>query len=235
MSATAPTVGSITYHPQQSVSGSYRVRVRVPQQSTDGGANTMRLTDADILQYRMILEMLALATMTEDIVGDLMKLPQIKGKYTSYCRTILSKLNGYRRYLKRTISREKCDKFQVAICDIVDDSETHVKWCMTMVRDILVNKIPYQDVEAAALLGVAGGYIDIMQQIHQALYGKKSHEYADVYFYLKHIDTALDFQMLNDDKQPDYESAKAAMVKMFTEIGLNCNNKLMDILKELAV
>ena len=207
---------SLVYTPQPTLRDSITVKVRV--------ADSRTASRYDIDAFRMLLEMMSLHILAQDVLTELANIPEVKSRFRGYTKEIAGLLNHARLCLKRKFGAVY-EKLENEVCDIVDGSESHTDWCLTMIEDTLVGKISYKDVKIASKIGFIGGLIDIMSKLYLSLNGKNSSDYSEAYNTLKLIDRRMDFQQLNDGIDPDYAKAKESMVKMFCEIGIKCKEK----------
>ena len=207
---------NLVYRPQPSIRDNYVVRVKVRPNAV--------AEEAKVASYRMLLETISLQILANDVLTELVNMPEVKGRFRSYFKDIFGKLNHARVCLKRRFG-DIYYELENSVCEIVDESEKHTKWCIVMIEDVLAGKVSYVDMKVAARVGFIGGLIDILNQLHKAMTGKSSSDYSQAYETLKLIDRRFDFQSLNEGKDPDYDKAKESMVRMFCELGVRCKEK----------
>jgi hypothetical protein len=125
---------------------------------------------------------------------------------------------GFRRKLRRTVGAAECDQFDSLVCDIADMSDEDLAWVRSMLRTQMVNKVRYDQIDAAILIGITGGFIDMSRKLYRLLFGKSSTDLDTVYRYLKMIDNGMEFSRVNEAVDPDFAPCLEAMEKMFQRV-----------------
>lgn len=171
------------------------------------------------IQRKLVLEIMVMSQMAQDLMTEFRNLPEIKERFRYECSKFYETFNQRRKSLKRTLPSKSFEDFENDICDIVDECDENVAWVRNMIETQMFNKIPYDKIKAATLIGMIGGLIDIIRMVHSRINGKRNTEYDKIYEYLKYMDERLDFKPMNKGIDIDFASCNDAMTKLFIQIG----------------
>lgn len=177
----------------------------------DGGAS--------YIQRKLVLEIMVMSQLAQDLMMEFRNLPEIHERFRYECAQFCEVFNQMRKRLKRTLSSKAFDDFENDICNIVDGCDENVEWVRSMITTEMTNKIPYNKIKAATLIGMIGGLIDIIRTVHSRINGKRNMEYDKIYDYLKYIDDRMGFKPMNQGVEIDFASCNTAMTQMFVQIG----------------
>lgn len=167
---------------------------------------------------RMILEMLVISQLVQDLMVEFQNLPEIKTRFRYETSQVNGIFNQVRKRVKRHLPYKVFIDFETDVCNIVDKNDENIRWVRSMITTNMVNKISYDMVEPAVLIGMIGGLVDIMRFISKSISGKNNSDFDRIYDYLKYVDKHLDFTPLNEGGI-DFASCNEAMTKMFVNIG----------------
>lgn len=167
---------------------------------------------------RMILEMLVISQLVQDLMVEFQNLPEIKTRFRYETSQVNGIFNQVRKRVKRHFPYKVFIDFETDVCNIVDKNDENIRWVRSMITTNMVNKISYDMVEPAVLIGMIGGLVDIMRFISKSISGKNNSDFDRIYDYLKYVDKHLDFTPLNEGSI-DFASCNEAMTKMFVNIG----------------
>lgn len=84
-------------------------------------------------------------------------------------RSAYDSFNQLRKKMSRTVGEGDLARFEECIVLIADESTMDVEWVKSMLRTQMVNKVPYDKLEPAILIGVAGGFLDVAKQLYRFL------------------------------------------------------------------
>lgn len=186
---------------------------------TVSGADASGTNGVTYLQRKLVLEIMVMSQLAQDLMTEFRNLPEIKEKFRYECAKFHEFFNQHRKRLKRTLPSKAFEDFENDICDIVDECDENVSWVRNMIESQMFNKIPYNKIKAATLIGMIGGLIDIIRTVHSRINGKRNIEYDKIYEYLKYIDDRLEFKPMNKGVEIDFASCNDAMTKLFIQIG----------------
>lgn len=172
----------------------------------------------EINAIRLSFELFVLRRLLEDLIEELQRLPEIKRRFRSYAMEARGRFNDMRKKLNRNMGKEQTERFETKICGVVDSVDDYVSVCRAEMKTILVQKIGYEQVEAAILIGMIGGISRIMQTINKALTGKKDCNLAIIMDCIEYIDEHYGYRLLNKDKLPNYDPITEPFVKLFKKI-----------------
>lgn len=162
-------------------------------------------------------EMHVYLQLCRDIMSELSNLESVKPlRYET--RSAYDSFNQLRKKMNRLVGSEDLEKFEECIVLIADQSAGDVDWVKNMLRTQMVNKVPYNQLDAAILIGVAGGFLDVSRQLFRHLFGRDSGDLDKAYSHLKRIDKELKFSMLNEGQEIDFAECRKAMEAMFRRI-----------------
>lgn len=187
--------------------------------STMQGDLTKNVGGASYMQRKLVLEILVMSQLAQDLMTEFRNLPEIKEKFRYECSKFCEVFNQMRKRLKRTLPSKAFEDFENDICDIVDGCDENVEWVRNMITTEMTNKISYNKIKAATLIGMIGGLIDIIRTVHSRINGKRNMEYDKIYDYLKYIDDRMGFKPMNKGVEIDFASCNTAMTQMFVQIG----------------
>jgi hypothetical protein len=168
---------------------------------------------------RLVIEIFVFSQITRDLMVEFGNLPVVKERFRYETSNVNERLERMRKRLRRVLPRETFDEFEGMICDIVDSCEKNVRKVRLDLRTEMVNKVRWNQVEAAILIGMIGGFIDVVNQISKCLSGKEDSDCVETLRYLRYIDTHIGFEAMNAGVEPDYEKCKDSMIKMYDSIG----------------
>lgn len=170
-------------------------------------------------RYLILLED-TLCRLARDINNELMRLPEIKssGLAKCYLHEISDIFDKRRRQIKRQRSQEWLNMYEDKIREAVNACTPHIKAAKLETRTALTQKVKYQSIERATLLGIMGGLTDSASTVHRKLYGFKGSDYAQIKDKLKAVEELLPCNLLNGGKLPDTAQASAAFAKMFAKL-----------------
>lgn len=171
-----------------------------------------------INSIRLSFELFVLRRLLEDLIEELQRLPEIKLRFRAYAMEARSRFNDMRKKLNRNMGKEQLERFETKVCGIVDSVDDYVDACRAELKGVLVQKIGYEQVEAAALIGMIGGVARIMQTIHRALSGKSDYNLQVITECVEYIDIHYGYRLLNENVLPDYEPTTAPFVRLFKKI-----------------
>lgn len=174
---------------------------------------------ASYIQRKLVLEIMVMSQLAQDLMTEFRNLPEIKERFRYECSQFCEVFNQMRKRLKRTLPSKAFEDFENDICDIVDGCDENVEWVRNMIATEMTNKIPYDKIKSATLIGMIGGLIDIIRTVHSRINGKRNMEYDKIYGYLKYIDDRMCFKPMNQGVDINFASCNDAMTKMFIQIG----------------
>ena len=178
-------------------------------------------------EKQLIMEMYVFSQLSQDMLTEMRNMPVFKERFRYETFQVAERLSRLRKRLRRNLPKEVLEDFDNTICGIVDDSEQYVNNVRVALRNEMLQKISYDMIEPAIMVGMIGGTIDVMQQIHKHITGRDNDDFQDCYRYLSYIDKHIGFRKLNDGVEPDFEKCKQAMLDMYNKIG-------QEVAKEIA-
>lgn len=162
-------------------------------------------------------EMHVYIQLCRDLMSELSNLESVKPlRYET--RSAYECFNQLRKKMNRLVGAADLEKFEECIVLIADASTKDVEWVKSMLRTQMVNKVPYNQLDAAILIGVAGGFLDVSRQLFRHLFGRDSGDLQKAYMHLKRIDKELKFEQMNDNSEVDFAECRKAMEAMFRRI-----------------
>lgn len=189
--------------------------VAIPTTSLDG---SKRLTP----NQRNLLIILEDATLmsVRDEIQFLRSLPEIMhgSKLTdSYCVKVLSIIERRMKQIRRGWGKEKTDQYEAALLDAVDGCDTERAELKREIRNAMIQKVRWQDIDRAEHIATASGMLDAAQRAHTWLTGKK-HTYDEAHDALGMVDERLECQLLNEGRLPQLVGAQQAFAKLFDKL-----------------
>lgn len=181
-------------------------------------AFTNTSSQKEVNSWRYVFEIFVLRQFLLDILEELEETKGIKGVFRGKMIEAKSYFNDMRKRLNRNMGKKNMLKFEERVCDTVDGIQAHVDVCKAVLRSELVQKLKYEDVEAAMLVAMAGGVTRVMQSIYKSLQGKENYELSKIDECIEYIDQNAHFRLLNKDVIPDENVVAQPFVELFKEI-----------------
>lgn len=172
----------------------------------------------EVNAIRLSFELFVLRRLLEDLIEELQRLPEIKTRFKAYAMEARSKFNDMRKKLNRSMGKEQLERFEEKICGVVDSVDDYVAACRAELKSVLAQKIGYEQIEAASLIGMIGGVTRIMQTTHRALSGRSDYNLSAIDECIEYIDVHYGYRLLNKDKLPDYDTITEPFVRLFKKI-----------------
>ena len=170
------------------------------------------------------MEMYVFIQLTKDLMGEMLNNTEAR-PYRVDLLVAFESFNQFRKKLLRIVGEEGLAAMEDEVCEVVDSSEANVTWVRNMIKSQMVNKIRWQQVEMAVLIGMIGGFISIVAQVYNAIFQRKSTDLENVYRNIKHIDKSIGFEALNENTSVDFACCRGAMEKMFRDIRKKCEQR----------
>ena len=189
--------------------------VKIPTTSMDG---TKDLTP-DQRNLLIILEDATLMSVRDEIQF-LRSLPEIMhgSKLTdSYCVKVLSVIERRMKQIRRGWGKEKTEQYEAALLEAVDGCGTERAYLKREIRNAMMQKVRWQDIDRAEHIATASGLLDAAQCAHTWLTGKK-HTYDDARDALGMVDERLECQLLNEGRMPQLGGAQQTFAKLFDKL-----------------
>jgi len=179
------------------------------QKKQVGGRFSVSHYTIQLCVYRQIIQ---------DLMTEFQNLPSVKSKFKYETAMINERIMKSYKWVRRSLTQEKFSQFEDAVCEIVDQSEPDIEHVKKLLRIEMVNKVSYEGVDAAIIIGMLGGFMSTNSYIRKAFTGKSDSDMEEALRYLHYIDRHIGFRRLNDDVEPDYEKCRESMDKMFGNI-----------------
>lgn len=168
--------------------------------------------------YAVTVKMFVAMRLCQDMLDEMLNMPQVAGKFRYELSRCYEFIYKPRRRLVRTAGAEDMAAYEEMVCEIVDSCDAHIKVARVWILDALANKVRYDLVHAATCLGMAGGFIDIAQQLHKRMTGRRNPDFSMVYDYLKDIDRKMCIEPMNEGIEPDYKKCQGAIMNLYKEL-----------------
>lgn len=170
---------------------------------------------------RLVMEVFIFIQITQDLMMDFANREQVKKRFRYETNRIFRLFETMRKKVKRDIPDETVlVTFENAVNGFVDDNEYDIDAVKRSLRQELTGKLMEDQVEPAVLIGMIGGFCDIVRQIKKYLTDRDDMDLADIYRYLKYIDTHIGFKYVNEDAgKPDFAACRESMISMYNKIG----------------
>lgn len=184
--------------------------------TTLGGAKKLTPDQRNLL---IILEDATLMSVRDEIQF-LRSLPEIMhgSRLTdSYCVKVLSVIERRMKQIRREWGKEKTEQYEAALLDAVDGCDTEREELKREIRNAMMQKVRWQDIDRAEHIATASGLLDAAQRAHTWLTDKK-HTYDEARYALGMVDTILECSLLNEGRLPEMEGAQLAFAKLFDRL-----------------
>lgn len=168
--------------------------------------------------YVLTVEMLTMQRIVGDLMLELQNLPAVKAKYRYECSCVNTLIFSMERRVRRVLPADIALRFDAMINGIADELDMQVSHVRTLLRAELVNKISYEKIDSAILVGMIGGLVDAMQQVNERISGRSRTEYTECLRHLRYIEIGIGFEPMNEDTEFDFDGCKAAMLSMFRKL-----------------
>lgn len=172
----------------------------------------------EINAIRLSFEMFILRRLLEDLIEELERLPEVKSRFRGRMVEARARFNDMRRRLNRNMGREQLEKFEEKVCGVVDSVDEYVNACRLELKSVLVQKIGYEQIDAAALIGLIGGVSRIMQTLNRRLTGRTDYDLQSIMECVEYVDDNYGYRLLNPDSMPDYTPTTEPFVRLFKKI-----------------
>jgi len=166
----------------------------------------------------LITEFFVFLQIAQDLLNEFRNLPIVKAGFRYETTMAADMLARMRKRLKRQLGDSELEYWENLVCGIADDVENHIRSVRKSLYAELLQKISYDQIEAALQIGMIGGFVDVAMQVRKALSGRSDGNMEDAMRYLRYIDRHIGFRPLNKGVEPNYEKCKEYMVKMYKEI-----------------
>lgn len=160
-----------------------------------------------------------------DLLTELSNMPDVKNKVRYETACIIDIMSRQRKRLKRAISNEDLNAFDILVCDIADNSENSINAVRNSIKAELVQKLKYECIEPAVLTVMIGGMLDVIGYVCTMAKQKCNTDYNECLRYLNTIDRKMEFKSLNGEK-PDYSKCAPIMSIMYQNITEEIKKKL---------
>jgi len=181
---------------------------------------------SSVKERQLVLEMYVFGQLSQDMVTEMRNMPVFRQRFRYETAMVNDLLLKMRKKLKRVLPKDVMEDFEDAVCEIVDTSDEYVQKVKSALRGEMLQKISWEMIEPAIMVGMVGGTIDVMQQIYKGLSGKENSDFSDCYRYLKYIDKHIGFRQLNEGVDPDFEKCKQSLLDMYIKIGTEVSKVL---------
>jgi hypothetical protein len=135
----------------------------------------------------------------------------------SYCVKALSVIERRMKQIRREWGKEKTEQYEAALLEAVDGCDAERADLKLEIRNAMIQKVRWQDVDRAEHIATASGLLDAAQRAHTWLTGKK-HNYDEARDALGMVDLRLECQLLNEGRLPQLEGAQQAFAKLFDRL-----------------
>lgn len=163
------------------------------------------------------IQQYVLIQMCLDEIDNLFYNESVKSKFRYEIKKTINCFNTIRKRMKRQLEADEMEAFEASIADITDSMAEHINYVKAMLKDNMVNKIPYQQLDVAVVLCMIFGFLDILQTVKVKMTGKKESIYSQASEYMGDIDKGMHFSLMNDE-QPDPHKQVAPFVTLFTAL-----------------
>ena len=149
----------------------------------------------------------------------LSRLPELKsnGLAKSYCYDVQEIIRKRMMEIRRGWGDDRADGYEDRLEEAVEACKPELNLLRHEIRDALVQRVRYQDIDRAMHIATASGLIDCCTRCHELITGK-SQKYAEARYALGMVDTLLECGLLNDGKMPDMQEAQAAFSRLFDAV-----------------
>ena len=175
---------------------------------------------AKVDSRRLAMEVYIFIQIIQDLMGEFANIESIKARFRYETASAMDLFVKIRKKLKRNIPDDVYIPFENAVCGFVDEREYDIDRLKSGFREQLRGKLRDDQIEYAVYIGMMGGFCDIVRHIKKFLTKKDDMDLADIYRYLKYIDSHIGFQYVNGcDTSPSFEACRDSMLELYQNIG----------------
>lgn len=166
---------------------------------------------------KLTIQQYVLLRMSQDAVDEFLNMPVWGKKYRFQLRQMEGLYNTIRKKLCRQLTVSQLEAFEEFVCDMADECEDNYRHVKTMIKDSMVNKVPFQYIEPAVQLCLIGGYLDIMQEVSKRVVGRKNTHLSQITEWLEEIDVSMNIPLMNG-VAPNENAVVGPFVNMFKKL-----------------
>lgn len=168
-------------------------------------------------QVLLNTEMHVYIQMTKDLLQEFCNMEEAKdARYET--ATAYEAFNQFRKKMKRMVGEHDLELFEDIVGDMADDIAPQVEWGKGLLRTLLVNRLPWNQIETGVIFSMMGGFLSRAVERHMALFGKTSSNLATAYKYLKQAEMRLQFRTLNEGQEVDFAACRKEMEKIYARV-----------------
>lgn len=164
--------------------------------------------------------------MADDTVVELFNCPLVKGGYKWEKAKIREAFNNLHKRRRRVLTEAELEGFDDLVCHIADQCTPNLDLIKTEARSEFAQKLPYGQIEAATLLGVAYGCIKAAQRLNNHIAGRNISLLTQAMEALGEICDRVGFRPLNKGVWIDEDYCAEAWKKIIDKTASECVKNL---------
>lgn len=170
----------------------------------------------------LTMMMFVFMQMADDIVVELFNCPLVKGSYKWEKAKIRETFTNLRKRRRRVLTDAELEGFDDIVCYITDQLTPNLDLIKAEARTEFAQKMQYNQIEAATLLGVAYGCLKAAQRLNNHITGRNISLLSQAMEALGDICDRVGFKPLNKGVWIDEDYCADAWKKMLDKTASEC-------------